>query len=169
MQLCERFYNPTAGEVFLDDVPLRDYNLQSLRQQIGLVSQEPTLFEGTVASNVAHGLIGSPFLQETKEQQMNRIIDACKFSNAHEFIMRLPKQYDTPVGERGLLLSGGQKQRIAIARAIIKDPRILLLDEATSAYDAKRNVTETPLVLIQLQKGLCRMRWIKPGRVGQQL
>ncbi|KAJ3269017.1 GTPase-activating protein [Terramyces sp. JEL0728] len=135
IQLLERFYDPQAGTVELDGRPLTELNLASLRQVIGLVSQEPVLFEGTVAENVAQGLVGSKFEHVTGDERLALIQDACKQANAHEFVLNLPNGYDTQVGERGMLLSGGQKQRVAIARAIIKDPKILLLDEATSALD----------------------------------
>ncbi|KAJ3360668.1 GTPase-activating protein [Kappamyces sp. JEL0680] len=135
VQLVERFYDPSAGEVTLDGISLKDVNVHSLRQIVGLVSQEPVLFEGTVAENIAQGLTGSAHENDPWEKKMELIQESCKQANAHEFVLKLPHGYDTQVGERGLLLSGGQKQRIAIARAIIKDPKILLLDEATSALD----------------------------------
>ncbi|ORX89406.1 multidrug resistance protein MDR [Basidiobolus meristosporus CBS 931.73] len=137
VQLLERFYDPTQGRILLDGLPIDQYNIRWLRRQIGLVSQEPTLFKCTVAQNIAHGLIGTPHESCNEEKKMELIIEACKISNAHNFIMDLPQQYDTQVGERGFLLSGGQKQRIAIARAVVKDPSILLLDEATSALDTQ--------------------------------
>ncbi|ORX90713.1 P-loop containing nucleoside triphosphate hydrolase protein [Basidiobolus meristosporus CBS 931.73] len=137
IQLLERFYDPIEGEISLDGTPIKSLNVHWLRRQIGLVSQEPTLFKCTIAENVAHGLIGTPHEKASKEKQMELIEQACKMANAHDFIMTLPEKYDTHVGERGFLLSGGQKQRIAIARAIVKDPRILLLDEATSALDTQ--------------------------------
>ncbi|KAL2914037.1 hypothetical protein HK105_206482 [Polyrhizophydium stewartii] len=135
IQLVERFYDPESGAIELDGVPLNKLNVAWLRQQIGLVSQEPVLFEGSVADNVAFGLVGSPHENAPADKKLALIQDACRQANAHDFITKLPQGYDTQVGERGLLLSGGQKQRIAIARAIIKNPRILLLDEATSALD----------------------------------
>ncbi|CAG8779799.1 2740_t:CDS:2, partial [Gigaspora rosea] len=137
VSLLLRFYNIISGEILLDDKDISSLNLVWLRRQIGLVGQEPVLFNTTVAGNVAYGLIGSIYenIDETKKRDM--IENACKMANAHDFIMNLPEKYETNVGERGFLLSGGQKQRIAIARAIIKDPKILLLDEATSALDAQ--------------------------------
>ncbi|ORY01608.1 ABC multidrug transporter Mdr1 [Basidiobolus meristosporus CBS 931.73] len=137
IQLLERFYDPIQGGILLDGTPIEDLNVHWLRRQIGLVSQEPTLFRCTIAENVAHGLIGTPHENASPEKKMELIKEACKMANAHDFITMLPDQYDTHVGERGFLLSGGQKQRIAIARAIVKDPRILLLDEATSALDTQ--------------------------------
>jgi ATP-binding cassette subfamily B (MDR/TAP) protein 1 len=137
VQLIERFYDPLAGSVFLDGHDLKSLNLNSFRQHIGLVSQEPTLFEGSVYDNVCHGLYGSKYQDADEHVKRDLVMKACEQANAHDFIMRLPKGYDTQVGERGMLLSGGQKQRVAIARAIIKDPKILLLDEATSALDTQ--------------------------------
>ncbi|XP_042009422.1 ABC transporter B family member 9-like isoform X1 [Salvia splendens] len=127
--LIERFYNPNSGQIFLDGVELRKFRLSWLRQQMGLVSQEPVLFNDTIRANIAYGKKG-----EVTEEE---IINATKAANAHTFISGLPNGYNTGVGERGVQLSGGQKQRIAISRAILKDPKILLLDEATSALDAE--------------------------------
>ncbi|KAL2613996.1 hypothetical protein R1flu_025688 [Riccia fluitans] len=127
LSLVERFYDPQAGEVLLDGVDIKFLQLKSLRQQIALVSQEPVLFSTSIAENISYGKDGAT-LEEVQA--------AAKAANAATFIDKLPKGYETQVGERGTQLSGGQKQRIAIARAIIKDPRILLLDEATSALDA---------------------------------
>ena len=137
ISLVERFYDPLGGSVQLDGVPLHELNLKWLRTQIGLVSQEPTLFSTTIKENVAHGLVGSPHEHASDEEKFRLIKDACIKANADDFITKLPHGYDTLVGERGFLLSGGQKQRVAIARAIVSDPRILLLDEATSALDTQ--------------------------------
>ncbi|KAL1560399.1 ATP-binding cassette sub- B member 9 [Salvia divinorum] len=127
--LIERFYNPDSGQILMDGVELRRLKLSWLRQQMGLVSQEPVLFNDTIRANIAYGKNG-----EVTEEE---IINATKAANAHSFISGLPNGYDTGVGERGVQLSGGQKQRIAISRAILKDPKILLLDEATSALDTE--------------------------------
>ncbi|KAJ6477368.1 P-loop containing nucleoside triphosphate hydrolase protein [Mycena vitilis] len=135
--LVERFYDPTSGVVTLDGHNVKELNLKWLRTQIGLVSQEPTLFATTIKGNVAHGLIGTRWEHASEEEKFVLIKDACVKANADGFISNLPNGYDTMVGERGFLLSGGQKQRVAIARAIVSDPRILLLDEATSALDTQ--------------------------------
>ncbi|XXG77265.1 hypothetical protein AAC387_Pa08g1450 [Persea americana] len=127
--LLERFYNPDSGQIFLDGIEIQKFKLQWLRQQMGLVSQEPILFNDTIRANIAYGKHG-----EVPEEE---IITASETANAHCFISSLPHGYDTSVGERGVQLSGGQKQRIAIARAIMKQPKIILLDEATSALDAE--------------------------------
>lgn len=128
VSLLERFYDPTSGEILLDGNNLKDLNVQWLRDQIGLVSQEPVLFARSIKENIAYGLPGA-----TDEQ----IIAVSKAANAHDFISKFPQGYDTHVGDKGAQLSGGQKQRIAIARVLLKNPKILLLDEATSALDSE--------------------------------
>lgn len=137
ISLVERFYDPLEGVVKLDGTNIKTLNVKWLRSQIGLVSQEPTLFATTIRGNVAHGLINTPFENAPEEKKMELIKEACIKANADGFISKLPLGYETMVGERGFLLSGGQKQRVAIARAIVSDPRILLLDEATSALDTQ--------------------------------
>ncbi|KAK0201833.1 P-loop containing nucleoside triphosphate hydrolase protein [Desarmillaria ectypa] len=137
ISLIERFYDPLSGVVKLDGRELKSLNVRWLRSQIGLVSQEPTLFATTIRGNVAHGLIGTKYENASEEEKFALIKEACVKANADGFITKLPLGYDTMVGERGFLLSGGQKQRVAIARAIVSDPRILLLDEATSALDTQ--------------------------------
>lgn len=135
--LVERFYDPLEGTVMLDGHDIKTLNVKWLRQQIGLVSQEPTLFATSVRGNVEHGLIGSKWEGAPDVERFELVKKACIDANCHDFIMKLPNGYDTNVGERGMLLSGGQKQRVAIARAIVSDPKILLLDEATSALDTQ--------------------------------
>ncbi|ORY77838.1 P-loop containing nucleoside triphosphate hydrolase protein [Neocallimastix californiae] len=126
VQLLERYYERKEGDIYIDHRRIEDYNVHWLRTQIGLVSQEPTLFDTTIAENIA---MACP--QATQQE----IEAAAKLANAHDFILKLPKGYQTKTGERGLQLSGGQKQRICIARALMTNPKILLLDEATSALD----------------------------------
>jgi ATP-binding cassette subfamily B (MDR/TAP) protein 1 len=137
VSLVERFYDPISGVIRFDGRDIKSLNIKWLRQQIGLVSQEPTLFGTTVRGNVEHGLIGSKWADAPDAAKFELVQKACIDANAHDFIMKLPNGYDTMVGERGMLLSGGQKQRVAIARAVVSDPRILLLDEATSALDTQ--------------------------------
>ncbi|XWS53429.1 hypothetical protein CRYUN_Cryun10bG0001100 [Craigia yunnanensis] len=132
INLIERFYDPQAGEVLIDGFDLKEFQIQWIRQKIGLVSQEPVLFASSIRDNIAYGRDNA-----TSED----ITAAAVLANAANFIYKLPQGLDTMVGENGIQLSGGQKQRIAIARAIIKDPRILLLDEATSALDAESERT----------------------------
>ncbi|KAL5852913.1 hypothetical protein ACOSQ3_008031 [Xanthoceras sorbifolium] len=127
ISLIERFYDPQAGEVLIDGVNLKKFQLKWIRDKIGLVSQEPVLFTCSIKDNIAYGKDGAT-IEEIKA--------ATVLANADNFIKNLPQGLDTMVGEHGIQLSGGQKQRVAIARAILKDPRILLLDEATSALDA---------------------------------
>ncbi|MBA0843875.1 hypothetical protein Goarm_001026, partial [Gossypium armourianum] len=126
--LLQRFYDPTDGEVLLDGYKIRRLQLKWLRSQMGLVSQEPVLFATSIKENILFGKEGA---------SMEDVISAAKAANAHDFIVKLPEGYETHVGQFGFQMSGGQKQRIAIARALIRDPRILLLDEATSALDAQ--------------------------------
>lgn len=124
--LLQRLYDPTAGAVLLDGHDLRDVTMDSLREQVGLVPQETALFGESVRENIRYGRLDASDAE---------IVAAAQAANAHEFIIAMPKGYDTVVGDRGQNLSGGQRQRVAIARAILKDPRVLLLDEATSALD----------------------------------
>ncbi|ONK63144.1 uncharacterized protein A4U43_C07F11860 [Asparagus officinalis] len=127
--LLQRFYDPDSGHILIDGIEIEKFQVKWLRQQMGLVSQEPSLFNDTIRANIAYGKGG-----EATEAD---IVAAAESSDAHKFICSLQQGYDTSVGERGIQLSGGQKQRVAIARAIVKEPKILLLDEATSALDAE--------------------------------
>lgn len=128
VSLIPRFYELTKGRVLLDEYDIRNISLRSLRQQISLVLQEPLLFSGTIAENIRYGRL---------EAGMEEVIAAAKASNAHDFIMRLPKKYESEVGERGVQLSGGERQRLCVARAFLRDAPILILDEPTSAIDSK--------------------------------
>jgi ATP-binding cassette subfamily B protein len=141
--LC-RFYDVDEGSVEIDGVNIRDISLADLRSQIGVVLQEPFLFHGSIAENIAYG---------KPDATPREIMAAAKAANAHDFILQLPDGYDTLVGERGQRLSGGERQRISIARAILKDPRILVLDEATSSVD-----TETEAAIQEAIRRLVRGR-----------
>jgi len=143
INLIPRFYDPTEGRILVDGQDIRQVTVNSLREQIGIVLQDTTLFASTIRENIAFGRPGAAEAD---------VVAAAKAASAHDFIMELQDQYETQVGERGVTLSGGQKQRIAIGRAILKDPRILILDDATSSVD-----TETEALiqdaLAQLMKG----------------
>ena len=138
--LIPRFYDPTHGHILIDGHDIRQVTLQSLRSQIGMVLQETTLFIGSIKENIAFG---------RQDASMEQIIEAARAAQAHDFIARFPKGYETIVGERGVTLSGGQKQRVALARALLTDPRILILDDATASVD-----TETER---QIQRALDRL------------
>jgi ABC-type multidrug transport system fused ATPase/permease subunit len=131
IKLLMRFYDVTEGAITLDGYDLRDLPLAYLRGQIGLVQQEPFLFNGTVRENIAYGDLAA---------SQTRIEEVATAARAHEFIIELPEKYDTWIGERGVKLSVGQKQRIAIARALLKDPPIIIFDEATSNIDTETEV-----------------------------
>jgi ATP-binding cassette subfamily B (MDR/TAP) protein 1 len=135
--LLERWYTPNKGSIQVDGQDILQLDLKWWRSQIGLVQQEPALFNDTIYNNVLNGLRGEDFVGLSEQKKRDLVTDACKQANAHEFITRLPNGYDTFVGERASLLSGGQKQRVAIARAIVSNPQILLFDEATSALDTE--------------------------------
>jgi ATP-binding cassette subfamily B protein len=128
VSLLTRFYDPTAGQILLDGVDLRDYKLGDLRNQFAIVLQEPVLFSTSIAENIAYG---------RPDAGDDEIVAAARAANAHDFIMNLPQSYETLVGERGMRLSGGERQRISLARAFLKDAPILILDEPTSSVDVK--------------------------------
>ena len=128
--LLERFYDPLVGGIYIDGREISSLNINDYRSHIALVSQEPTLYQGTVAENI---LLGA----ERVDVPQSEIEHACREANIYDFIMSLPEGFNTVVGSKGSMLSGGQKQRIAIARALLRDPKILLLDEATSALDSE--------------------------------
>uniref|UniRef100_A0A8B9D722 Bile salt export pump n=1 Tax=Anser cygnoides TaxID=8845 RepID=A0A8B9D722_ANSCY len=134
VQLLERFYDPEKGSVLIDGHDTKKVNIQFLRSKIGVVSQEPVLFDCSIADNIKYG-------SNTKDTTMEKVIEAAQKAQLHDFVMSLPEKYETNVGAQGSQLSRGQKQRIAIARAIIRDPKILLLDEATSALDTESEKT----------------------------
>jgi ABC-type multidrug transport system fused ATPase/permease subunit len=146
VSLIPRFYDPIAGRVTIDGVDVRDLKLQGLRDQIGFVLQDTLLFRGTIRDNIAYGR------PEATEQE---IVEAARLSNAHDFISRMPNQYDTAVGERGATLSGGQRQRIGIARALVRNSPILILDEPTAALDS-----ESEQVVIEALERLMKGRTV---------
>ena len=134
LQLLQRFYDPDPGSglIMLDDVDIKLLSVGWLRDKIGVVSQQPVMFDMTILENIRVG---------RSEVTKDEVVRATKEANAFDFIMKLPKQFDTQVGEKGDQLSGGQKQRIAIARALVRNPNILLLDEATSSLDVENEKT----------------------------
>jgi ATP-binding cassette subfamily B (MDR/TAP) protein 1 len=172
--LLERFYDPDSGRISLDGVEIKTLRISWLRDQMGLVGQEPVLFNDTIRANITYGKHG-----DVTEEEVTAV---AKAANAHEFISSLPQGYDTLVGEKGVQLSGGQKQRVAIARAIIKDPKILLLDEATSALDAESErivqdaldrvmVSRTTIVVahrLSTIKGADMIAVLKEGKIAEK-
>jgi ATP-binding cassette, subfamily B, bacterial len=144
MNLITRFYDPTGGSILLDGVDLRDYRLADLRNQFGIVLQEPVLFSTSIAENIAYARPGA----RTRD-----IVAAAEAANAHEFVRALPDGYETIVGERGMRLSGGERQRIALARAFLKDAPILILDEPTSSVD-----THTEAAIMEASERLMQGR-----------
>ena len=133
INLVCRFYDVTEGAILVDGVDIRSLSVADYRRNIGIVLQDPFLFFGTIAENIAYG---------KPDASREEIVAAARAAHAHEFILRLPHGYDSLVGERGQALSGGERQRISIARALLIDPRILILDEATSSFDSQ---TETEI------------------------
>jgi len=146
VSLMLRFHDPDRGEILLDGVPLREYTLDSLRGCIGVVLQEPFLFNSSILENILMGRPGA-----SREEVERAAIAA----HAHHFIIELPGKYDTPAGERGCLLSGGQRQRIALARIFLRDPGIVLLDEATSALDKESETQVKAAVMDLLRDRTC--------------
>jgi subfamily B ATP-binding cassette protein MsbA len=144
--LIPRFYDPNSGAVRIDGIDVRDFKLEGLRSQIGFVLQDTVLFRSTVRDNIAYG---------RPDASEDEIVAAAKLANADEFIVRMPKGYDSLVGERGLTLSGGQRQRIGIARAIVRNAPILILDEPTAALD-----TESEKLVIEALKRLMKGRTV---------
>src|SRR5438034_1540477 len=144
VSLLTRFYDPTAGQILLDGLDLRDYKLADLRNQFAIVLQEPVLFASSIAENIAYA---------RPSARREEILAAAKAANAHEFIVRLPQGYETLVGERGLRLSGGERQRISLARAFLKDAAVLILDEPTSSVDVK-----TEAAIVEAMERLMRRR-----------
>ena len=128
IKLLLRFYDPTAGQVMLDGIDLRELKLSEIRKQISLVSQDVYLFHGTIGENIAYG---------TDDQDFQKIEEASRSAQLHEFVQTLPDGYQTIVGERGIRLSGGQRQRLSIARAILKNSPVMIFDEATSSVDTE--------------------------------
>jgi subfamily B ATP-binding cassette protein MsbA len=131
VDLIPRFYVPTAGRILIDGVDTRELDLKSLRSLMGIVTQDVILFNDTVRNNIAYGI---------QDCQLDRIIEAARAANAHDFVTTLKDGYDTVIGERGTQLSGGQRQRLSIARAILKNPQVLIFDEATSALDTESEI-----------------------------
>jgi len=140
LKLVSRFHDVDSGAVTVDGVDVREYDVQRLRDEVGIVEQSPYMFSGTVRANIAYGdreLFEAVEREAVTEEMDHRLQEAAKAAGAHEFIMELPDGYDTKVGERGVKLSGGQRQRISIARALLNDPSIIILDEATSDVDTE--------------------------------
>ena len=157
LKLVPRMYDVNSGAVRIDGIDVRDYDLEALRDEIGIVEQDPYMFSGTIRQNIAYGdrLLFADLLsgEDISEENQRRIEDAARSAGAHEFIADLPHGYDTEVGERGVKLSGGQRQRVSIARTLLNDPSIVVLDEATSDVD-----TETEEIIQRNLDRLCEDR-----------
>jgi subfamily B ATP-binding cassette protein MsbA len=143
VNLLPRFYDVEEGQILFDGIDIRKVTLKSLRDQIGLVTQQTILFNDTVRNNIAYGSLG---------RSDQEIIEAAKAANAYDFIMRLPEGFETIIGEQGVKLSGGERQRLSIARALLKDAPVLILDEATSSLDSDSEA-EVQKALDRLMKG----------------
>ena len=146
ISLIPRFYDPQQGSILIDTTPTTEMQIRSLRSHIGIVFQDPYLFAESIAYNIRLGA------EDPEAVTHEEVVTAAKLANAHDFIMNFPEQYKTKVGERGVRLSGGEQQRIAIARVLIRDPKILILDEATSALDAESEALVQE-ALTRLMKG----------------
>jgi subfamily B ATP-binding cassette protein MsbA len=131
VDLIPRFYDPSSGSILLDSLDIKEIDIGDLRRLMGIVTQETFLFNESIKNNIAYGLIEFP---------IEKIIDAAKTANAHNFIMEMPHGYETVIGERGVKISGGQRQRLSIARALLKNPEIMIFDEATSALDNESEI-----------------------------
>ena len=146
INLIPRFYEHQGGEILIDATPIKDIQIQSLRSHVGIVFQDPYLFADTVEYNIRLGA------EDPEAVSHESVVTAAKLANAHDFIVKFPDEYKSKVGERGIQLSGGEQQRIAIARVLIRNPKILILDEATSSLDAESE-SLVQEALTQLMKG----------------
>ena len=159
IQLIQRFYDLDSGDLEVEGHDIQRLNVPWLRSNLGTVSQEPVLFDRTIAENIMYG-------DNERTVTMDEVISAARDANIHDFIASLPQGYDTKVGEKGTQLSGGQKQRIAIARALIRSPKLLLLDEATSALDAESERVMTTYAFILVENEKLKKLWVFAGCTG---